>query len=71
MRYLRASHSLLGGNWVGPKVFARDPTTVLFKDEDGTPLGDTIYSAFVVQEAVRLFEIEGRSFDEGEHALLM
>lgn len=71
MRYLRASHSLLGGNWVSPKVFARDPTTVLFKDEAGTPLGDTIYSAFVVQEAVRLFEIEGRSFDEGEHALLM
>lgn len=71
MRYLRASHSLLGGNWVGEKYFARDPKTVLFKDEAGATLGDTIYSAFVVQEAVRLFEIEGRSFDEGEHALLM
>lgn len=71
MRYLRASHSLLGGAWVGDKVFARDPSKVLFKDEAGAPLGDTVYTTFVVQEAVRLFEIEGRTFEQGEHALIM
>lgn len=71
MRYLRASHSLLGGVWIGDKIYARDPSKYIFKDEAGTPLGDTVYTAFVVQEAVRLFEIEGRSFEQGEHALLM
>lgn len=54
MRYLRASHSLLGGVWIGDKVFARDTKKHLFEDESGTPLGDTVYSAFVVQEAIRL-----------------
>ncbi|KAI6047505.1 S-adenosyl-L-methionine-dependent methyltransferase [Pisolithus marmoratus] len=42
LRYLRASHSLLGGG-VPPRT-----------DGFGTPLGDSIYSAFVLQEAVRL-----------------
>ncbi|KAI9000852.1 S-adenosyl-L-methionine-dependent methyltransferase [Trametes punicea] len=53
LRYLRAGHSLLGGVWIGPKVQASDPSFVL-KDEDGESLGDSIYSAFVVQEAARL-----------------
>lgn len=52
IRYLRASHSLLGGVWTGDAVVTMgdSPRT----DESGTPLGDSIYCAFVLQEAVRL-----------------
>ncbi|RDX53922.1 hypothetical protein OH76DRAFT_1399093 [Lentinus brumalis] len=53
LRYLRAGHSLLGGVWVGPKAQAWDPE-LLLEDEAGQKLGDTIYSAFVVQEAALL-----------------
>ncbi len=53
MRYLRAGHSLLGGVWVGPKVTAMDPELVL-KDEAGNDLGDSVYTAFILQEAVLL-----------------
>ncbi|PIL37308.1 hypothetical protein GSI_01001 [Ganoderma sinense ZZ0214-1] len=55
MRYLRAGHSLLGGVWVGPKVTAMDPELVL-KDEAGNELGDSVYTAFILQEAVLLAE---------------
>ncbi|KAI0750969.1 S-adenosyl-L-methionine-dependent methyltransferase [Daedaleopsis nitida] len=53
LRYLRAGHSLLGGVWVGPRAQAIDPN-LLMEDEAGNKLGDTIYSAFVVQEAALL-----------------
>lgn len=53
LRYLRAGHSLLGGVWVGPRAQAIDPS-LLLEDEAGNKLGDTIYSAFVVQEAALL-----------------
>jgi hypothetical protein len=53
LRYLRASHSILGGVWMGAKVAAIDNTPFL-TDSYGTSLGDSIYSAFVLQEAVRL-----------------
>lgn len=49
LRYLRASHSILGGVWVGDRVAVKSNF-----DSQGTPLGDSIYSAFVLQEAVRL-----------------
>ena len=55
MRYLRAGHSLLGGVWVGPKVTAMDPALVL-KDEAGNELGDSVYTAFILQEAALLAE---------------
>ncbi|KAJ7228376.1 spermidine synthase [Mycena pura] len=53
LRYLRASHSLLGGVWMGHKVATLDdaPSQV---DSFGTSLGDSIYSTFVLQEAARL-----------------
>ncbi|KAJ6515616.1 spermidine synthase [Mycena sanguinolenta] len=53
LRYLRASHSLLGGVWMGGKIATLDdvPPQV---DSFGTPLGDSIYGTFVLQEAVRL-----------------
>ena len=52
-RYLRASHSILGGVWMYDKVGVLDNEPPL-ADSFGTPLGDSIYSTFVVQEAVRL-----------------
>ncbi|RXW21959.1 hypothetical protein EST38_g3914 [Candolleomyces aberdarensis] len=51
-RYLRASHSILGGVWTHDKV-AVLPGEEPLKDSFGTPLGDSIYSAFTLQEAVR------------------
>ena len=56
MRYLRAGHSLLGGVWLGNRVLSLDRETPLGWDKHSTPIGDSIYSAFVAQEAVRLVE---------------
>jgi hypothetical protein len=71
IRYLRASHSLLGGVWIGDEVASLDSFPPL-TDQDGTPLGDSIYSAFVLQEAVRLVNStpQGRK-GECNHALIM
>lgn len=71
IRYLRASHSLLGGVWIGDSVATLDSFPPL-TDQDGTPLGDSIYSAFVLQEAVRLVNStpQGRK-GECNNALIM
>lgn len=71
IRYLRASHSLLGGVWIGDEVASLDSSPPL-TDQDGTPLGDSIYSAFVLQEAVRLVNStpQGRK-GEYNHALII
>ncbi|KAG1752575.1 uncharacterized protein EDB91DRAFT_1103330 [Suillus paluster] len=71
IRYLRASHSLLGGVWIGDKVATLDDFPPL-TDQRGTPLGDSIYSAFVLQEAVRLVNStsQGRK-GEWNHALII
>ncbi|KAJ7498664.1 spermidine synthase [Mycena latifolia] len=53
LRYLRASHSLLGGVWMGGKVATLDDAPPL-RDSFGTALGDSIYATFVLQEAARL-----------------
>lgn len=53
VRYLRASHSILGGVWTGGKVNVLDDEQPVF-DSFGTRLGDSIYSTFVLQEAARL-----------------
>ncbi|GJJ08614.1 hypothetical protein Clacol_002833 [Clathrus columnatus] len=45
-RFLRADHSLLGGRWIGSKV----------TPDSRNNQGDSIYSTFVLQEAVRLIE---------------
>lgn len=52
-RYIRADHSILGGVWTHDKVQVLDNEPPL-TDSFGTPLGDSIYSTFVLQEAVRL-----------------
>lgn len=70
-RYLRASHSILGGVWIGDKVSTRDNSAPIL-DATGTPLGDSIYSTFVLQEAVRLFDTTDRAVRSGqEKALFM
>ncbi|KAJ3552199.1 hypothetical protein NM688_g4274 [Phlebia brevispora] len=56
MRYLRAGHSLLGGVWTANRSFRKDGTGPVTYDSKFTPLGDSIYSTFVTQEAARLVE---------------
>lgn len=71
LRYLRASHSILGGVWIGDNVSTRANSAPLL-DAEGTPLGDSIYSAFVLQEAVRLVDTSDRAVQSGqEKALFM
>lgn len=54
-RFLRADHSLLGGQWIGEKTF-------------GKAVGESIYGAFTLQEAVRLIE---KPKEKHERALIM
>jgi hypothetical protein len=71
LRYLRASHSILGGVWIGDQVSTRANGTPLH-DAKGTPLGDSIHNAFVLQEAVRLVDMTDRAIETGrEKALFM
>lgn len=68
LRYLRADHSILGGVWVGPRrVRQTDPAFEPTLDASGAPLGDSIYSAFVLQEAARL----QRRAKPAQNALMM
>ena len=71
-RYLRASHSLLGGVWLGAKVHSRSAVRIPLLDQQGNELGDSIYSAFVLQEALRLVDRESKD-SEGlnQNALIM
>ena len=55
MRYLRASHSLLGGVWIGDQVTTTNDAPPV-NDSEGTPLGDSVYVTFVLQEAARLVD---------------
>ncbi|KAH8115415.1 S-adenosyl-L-methionine-dependent methyltransferase [Phellopilus nigrolimitatus] len=58
-RFLRADHSLLGGVWIGDNHLAKmDKDAVYARDKNNVRLGDSIYSAFVLQEAARLQEKE-------------
>ncbi|KAG9032215.1 hypothetical protein FRB95_001694 [Tulasnella sp. JGI-2019a] len=60
-RYLRCDHSILGGVWLGEDKIAAISSTqnnivpAGGVDYNGTRLGDSIYSAFVLQDALRLF----------------
>ncbi|KAL1738465.1 S-adenosyl-L-methionine-dependent methyltransferase, partial [Schizophyllum fasciatum] len=56
VRYLRASHSLLGGVWTGARARTVDGVPPL-RDSFGNPLGDSIYATFNLQEAVRLLDL--------------
>ncbi|KAA1466507.1 hypothetical protein DENSPDRAFT_831357 [Dentipellis sp. KUC8613] len=72
VRYLRASHSLLGGVWWGAKISSRSQIMVPQVDQAGRPLGDTIYTAFNLQEAVRLVDKKDRDItEEKDNALII
>jgi len=69
IRYLRASHSLLGGVWTNERTVFMD-AGLATHDAAGNQLGDSIYSAFVLQEAVRLINSTSRGNDwSGSEAL--
>lgn len=69
MRYLRASHSLLGGVWINDRAWSVDASFAV-RDAAGIRLGDSIYTAFVLQEAVRLIDSTSRGNDwSGSEAL--
>ncbi|KAG5648860.1 hypothetical protein DXG03_000209 [Asterophora parasitica] len=71
LRYLRASHSLLGGVWTESKVHTLDDEPPVI-DSLGKQLGDSIYSTFVLQEAVRLVNSTERGKAESiEHVLVI
>ncbi|KAI0268186.1 hypothetical protein BC834DRAFT_952433 [Gloeopeniophorella convolvens] len=70
LRYLRASHSILGGVWMGDKISTRTKGAAPLLDSEGTPLGDSIYSAFVLQEAVRLVDTNDRAIQSGKERAL-
>jgi hypothetical protein len=71
MRYLRTSHSLLGGVWIGDKVATQNDAPPVV-DSEGTPLGDSIYATFVLQEAARLVDSTKIGKDgKWENALIM
>ncbi|KAG8895077.1 hypothetical protein FRC00_008043, partial [Tulasnella sp. 408] len=61
-RYMRCDHSLLGGVWIGEERVGSLRTTRWENppaggtDLEGVKLGDPIYSAFMLQDAMRLFE---------------
>ena len=69
LRYLRAGHSLLGGVWTGERSYRLDGRGPLGLDANLNPIGDSIYSAFIVQEAARLVETSEKR--EHETALFM
>ena len=54
-RFLRADHSILGGRWIG-------------KMTQGAPIGESIYGAFTLQEAIRMVERDQKA---GDNALVM
>ena len=70
IRYLRASHSILGGVWTHDNVQVLDELPI--SDSFGVQLGDSIYSAFTLQEAVRLVNstMTGKK-EEWRNALIM
>ena len=71
MRYLRVSHSLLGGVWIKESAMTMDSTLATY-DAAGNRLGDSIYPTFVLQEAVRQIDSTSRGDDwSGSEALII
>jgi hypothetical protein len=54
-RFMRADHSILGGRWIGEMRY-------------GAPIGESIYGAFTLQEAIRMVERDEKA---GDNALVM
>ena len=71
MRYLRASHSLLGGVWIKERAASMDGSVSTY-DAAGNRLGDSVYITFLVQEAVRQIDSTSRGGDWfGSEALVI
>ena len=71
IRYLRASHSILGGVWTNERATGMDASATTY-DAAGDRLGDSIYPAFVLQEAVRLIDSTPRGNNwSGSEALII
>ena len=71
MRYLRASHSLLGGVWIGERAATMDASVATY-DAAGNRLGDSVYITFLIQEAVRQIDSTSRGGDWlGSEALVI
>ncbi|KAK7060415.1 hypothetical protein VNI00_001180 [Paramarasmius palmivorus] len=70
VRFLRAAHSILGGVWMGPRVMNLGDGYPQLMDSYDTPLGDSIYGAFDLQEAARLVVRENHEEEKGK-ALIM
>lgn len=75
-RYLRADHSLLGGRWivdgagaVVESVLGEEMKGLMKGQEEG--VGESIFSAFVLQEAVRLVNRGAIDSAKEENALIM
>ena len=69
-RYLRVSHSLLGGVWINEKVETIGNVEPV-RDLDNNPLGDSIYAAFVLQEAGLLVNNTKSRNSDWKNALIM
>ena len=71
MRYLRASHSLLGGVWIKARAATLDAIRATY-DAAGNRLGDSIFPAFYLQEAVAQIDSTSRGNDwSGSEALII
>jgi hypothetical protein len=68
IRYLRASHSIIGGAWLNSAPATTERTLILV-DERDKYLGDSIYGTFVLQDATRLVNSTGKG--KWEDALVM
>ncbi|CED84782.1 Spermidine/spermine synthases family [Phaffia rhodozyma] len=72
-RYLRADHSLLGGRWIGKAARFAGERGMVGEGIGVGDIGDSVFSAFVLQEAVRLINRPPRavSSSEREKALII
>ncbi len=74
---MRCDHSLLGGVWIDSEKKIAISTsrghasTPGGQDKFGMSLGDSIYSTFVLQDGIRLFNRDVQPSDPGQSALVM
>lgn len=73
-RYMRADHSLLGGLWVGPSkdnLINQYGSKADLSDDIVVKNSESIYTTFLLQEAVRLVNRPEHELNEQEKALII
>ena len=70
LRYLRVSHSILGGVWMNENVETIGNVEPV-RDLANNPLGDSVYPAFVLQEAGLLVNNTKSRNSDWKNALIM